>query len=172
MVERPASVPDGYLAVTPWVIVDGVPAFLDFLAAVFDAQEVVRLPGPDGRVAHAEARINGGPVMMFDSHDGWPPTPAFLRVYLPDVDGVVRRATAAGAVVVTPPTTLWIGDRVARVRDSWDNLLWVHTRVAEPTMEQLVAGPTDDDALRADRVVADTLVTEMRRRGRAARLWG
>jgi uncharacterized glyoxalase superfamily protein PhnB len=151
------------------VIVNGASAFLDFLSQVFDADEVVRMAQPDGRIRHAEARINGGPLMMFDSDEGWPDTPAFLRVYVDDVDEVRRRAEGAGATIVTPPTTLWIGDRVARISDPWNNLWWVHTRVAEPTMEQLTAGPPDDEAVAADALVADTLTAEMRRRGRRGR---
>jgi PhnB protein len=157
------AVPDGYLAVTPWAIVDGVPAFLEFLKDVFDAEEVIRLTGDGGRVAHAEARINGGPVMMFDSGEGWPATPAYLRAYVPDVDEVVHRAAKAGAGVVTEPTTLWFGDRIARISDPWGNLWWVHTRVFEP--DPAAYGPPDEAGAEAIAMVAATLETEMRRRG-------
>ena len=58
-------IPDGYQAVTPWVIVRGVPAFIDFLVEVFDAKETIRMYADDGvRVSHAEVRINGAPVMI------------------------------------------------------------------------------------------------------------
>ncbi len=152
-------------AVTPWIIADGVPALLAFLADVFGARETVRLtaPGSD-RVAHAETLIGGAPVMLFDSGAGWPPTPAFLRVYVADVDDTVRRAVAAGGAAVTEPVTLWFGDRVARVRDPWDNLWWVHTRVRTPSPADLAAGPPDAAAREAMAVVAATLDAEMRRR--------
>ncbi len=70
--------------------------------------------------------------------------------------------------MVTPPTTLWIGDRIARIRDPWDNLWWVHTRVAAPSEEELEAGPPDEEAREAIQMVGDTLDAEMRRRGAAA----
>ncbi len=165
----PPAVPDGCLALTPWIIADGVPDLLGFLAGVFGARETVRMtaPGSD-RVVHAETRIHGVPVMLFDSADGWPATPAFLRVYVPDVDVTVRRAVAAGATVVTEPVTLWIGDRVARVRDPWDNLWWLHTRVFAPSPEDLAAGPPGAAAEEATAHLAGTLHAEMLRRGRTA----
>ena len=164
MTDKPAPVPDGYLAVTPWVILDGASTFLDFLRQVFDAEEVIRLPGEDGRIVHAEARINGGPVMTFDTGPGWPATPAFLRVYVLDVDEVVRRAAAAGSRVVTEPVTLWFGDRIARIADPWDNLWWVHTRVFEPAPGTY--GPADEAGAADMATVGSTLEAEMRRRGR------
>lgn len=160
-------IPDGYLAVTPWVIVRGVPAFIDFLIEVFDAKEVIRMHAADGvRVSHAEVRINGAPVMMFDSADGWPPTPAYLRVYVPDCAEVLCRATLAGARVVTEPTELFFGDRVCRFSDPWENLWWVHTRVAEPSPEELTAAAGLPEAMNALRYVGETLEAEMQRRGR------
>jgi PhnB protein len=160
MVDKPVVVPDGCLAVTPWIIADGVAEVLTFLADVFGARETVRMTDPgSGRVAHAETRIHGVPVMLFDSGEGWPATPAFLRVYVGDVDDTVRRAVAAGAVVVTEPATLWIGDRVARIRDPWDNLWWLHARVGEPSMEAPAAGEAAMTEFR------ESLNREMRRRG-------
>lgn len=166
--DAPSFVPEGCLAVTPWIIADGVPALLDFLADVFGARERIRMTVPgSARVAHAETVIHGVPVMLFDSADGWPATPAFLRVYVPDVDNTVRRAVAAGAAVVTAPQTLWIGDRAARIRDPWDNLWWLHTRVAEPSPEDLAAGPPNAAAEASMAQFGDTLHQEMSRRGRA-----
>lgn len=163
-----APVPDGYQAVTPWVVVRGIPAFIDFLIEVFDAQEIIRMLADDGvRVSHAELRINGAPVMMFDSADGWPPTPAYLRVYVTDCAEVLRRATMAGARIVTEPTELFFGDRIGRFSDPWGNLWWVHTRVAEPSPEDLAAGPTTPEAAKALRYAGETLEAEMQRRGRA-----
>lgn len=166
---KPSSIPEGLTAVTPWVILDGVPRFLRFLVDVFDAEEVIRMPGPDGvRIVHAEARIAGAAVMLFDSDVTWPATPAFLRVYVDDCDAVVERAVAAGARIVTPPTDLWIGDRAARFADPWDNLWWVHTRMAEPTMEQLGAGPPTTDAAADMENFGTSLASEMRMRGERA----
>lgn len=162
------TIPEGYQAVTPWVIAQDVPAFIDFLVEVFDAKEIISMFADDGvRVSHAEVRINGAPVMMFDSADGWPPAPAYLRVYVPDCAEVLRRATMAGARIVTEPTDMFFGERIGRFSDPWGNLWWVHTRVAEPSPDDVAAGATTPEALEAMRYVGETLEGEMQRRGRA-----
>jgi uncharacterized glyoxalase superfamily protein PhnB len=167
------AIPDGYQAVTPWVIVQGVPAFIDFLVEVFDAGETVRMYAEDGvRVSHAEVRINDAPVMMFDATEDWPPTPAYLRVYVADCAEVCRRATKAGARVVTDPTDMFFGDRVGRFSDPWGNLWWVHTRLTEPTPEDLAASAATPEAAEALSYVGETLEAEMQRRGRDLRLGG
>jgi PhnB protein len=158
-------IPEGYQAVTPWVIVQGVPAFIDFLIEVFDAEETIRMYADDGvRVRHAEVRISGAPVMMFDSADGWPPTLAYLRVYVADCAEVLRRATLAGARIVTEPTEMFFGERIGRFSDRWGNLWWVHTRVSEPSVEDLAANATTSEAAQALRYVGETLEAEMLRR--------
>ena len=50
-------IPEGYHSVTPYLTVEGVPRLLEFVQTAFDAKEVSRVMGPDGRIAHAEVRI-------------------------------------------------------------------------------------------------------------------
>ena len=121
------------------------------------------------RVMHAEVRIAGAPVMMFDSADGWPPTPAYLRVYVADCDDVLQRARSAGARIVTEPTDLFFGERIGRFSDPWENLWWVHTRLAEPSPDELAASGASPEAAEAMRYVGETLDSEMQRRGLAFR---
>lgn len=162
-------VPEGYQAVTPWIIARQIPGLIDFLVRVFDAEEIVRMYAADGvRVRHAEVRINGAPVMLFDSAEGWPPTPAYLRVYVADCADVLRRAALEGARIVTEPTELFFGDLVGRFSDPWDNLWWVHTRVAEPTMDQLATAAQTPEAAEALRYLEETLEREMRHRAEAS----
>ena len=162
-------IPDGYQAVTPWIVARNVPGLIDFLVRVLDANETIRMYAADGvRVSHAEVRIDGAPVMMFDSGEGWPPTPAYLRVYVSDCAEVLRRAKLEGARIVTEPTDLFFGDRVGRFTDPWDNLWWVHTRVAEPSIEELATAAEMPAASAARRYVEETLEMEMQRRGIAA----
>jgi uncharacterized glyoxalase superfamily protein PhnB len=78
--------------------------------------------------------------MMFDAKPGWPPTPAFLRLYIPDIDATFRQALDAGAQEVTRPTDMLWGDRVARVRDPFGNLWWLMTHVEDV--------PPDEEARR------------------------
>lgn len=143
------TVPDGYHAVTPFVIVQGAGRFLDFMADAFDAVEIARVTGDDGAIGHAETRIGDSVVMAFDSKDGWPETPAFLRLYVADCDATYQRALAAGATSVTRPTDMSWGDRVARVRDPLGNLWWLMARMEEVSPEEMERRATDERYLDA-----------------------
>ncbi|MCR6490326.1 VOC family protein [Amycolatopsis sp. OK19-0408] len=124
-------VPDGYTTVTPWLIGRDTAALIDFLERAFDAEEIARVVGEDGKIGHAEVRVGDAVVMAFDSPDGWADTPAFLRLYVPDSEETQRRAIAAGATEVTRQTVLFFGDRVGRVRDPFGNLWWIQTRLED-----------------------------------------
>ncbi|WIV58657.1 VOC family protein [Amycolatopsis nalaikhensis] len=122
-------VPDGYTTVTPWIIGRDTAALIDFLKRAFDAEEIGRVVGEDGKIGHAEVRIGDAVVMAFDARDDWPDTLAFLRLYMPDSEETQRRAIEAGATEVTRQTVLFFGDRVGRVRDPFGNLWWIQTRL-------------------------------------------
>jgi uncharacterized glyoxalase superfamily protein PhnB len=124
-------VPDGYTTVTPWIIGHDTAGLLDFLKRAFDAEELARVVGEDGKIGHAEVRIGDAVVMAFDSRDDWADTPAYLRLYVPDSEETQRRAIEAGATEVTRQTVLFFGDRVGRVRDPFGNLWWIQTRLED-----------------------------------------
>jgi PhnB protein len=142
--------PEGYQTVTPWIVSRDTAQLLDFLAAAFDAQEIARVYNPDGiTIGHAEVRIGDAVVMMFDSADGWPDTPAFLRLYVEDSDAVYRRALEAGAVSVTEPTDLFFGDLVGRVCDPLGNVWWIQTHIEDVPLEELGQRAHEQSALDA-----------------------
>jgi PhnB protein len=130
------GVPAGYHAVTPWIISRDTARLLEFVAAAFGAEELARVV-VDGAIGHAEFRIGDSVVMAFDARPGWPDTPAFLRLYLPDADATFRRALAAGATAVTEMTAMHWGDRVGRVRDPLGNLWWLQTRVEDLDLAEI-----------------------------------
>lgn len=130
-------IPEGYHSVTPFVNVKGAARFLDFMAKAFDAQEIARVMTDDGRIGHAETRIGDSVVMAFDSKEGWPETPAFLRLYVEDCDASYQQALEAGGTSVTRPTDMPWGDRVARVRDPLGNLWWLMTRFEDVSLEEM-----------------------------------
>jgi uncharacterized glyoxalase superfamily protein PhnB len=99
-------IPEGYSSVMPWIISRNTARLLDFLKHAFGAQELSRLSHADGTITHAEARIGDSIVGCFDTREGWPETPCFLRLYVEDADAVYQQALAAGAVSVTEMTSL------------------------------------------------------------------
>jgi len=126
---------EGYGTVTPFVIVKGAAAFIDYTKRAFDAIEIARVDR-NGAIGHAEVRIGDSVVMLFDSKPDWPWTPAFLRLFVDDCDTTYRQAIAAGGTSVTEPGTVPWGDRVARVRDPFGNLWWIMTRLETLTEEE------------------------------------
>ena len=161
-----ANPPPGYGAVTPWIISADTARLIDFAKAAFGAEELARLPGPDGRsIGHAEIRIGDSVVMMFDARDGWPGTPAFLRLYVPDAAAAYRRALTAGATPVTEVTALFFGDRVGRISDPVGNIWWIQSHDEDVDPAELARRPQDPAAAEALRYVETSLDAAMRERG-------
>lgn len=94
-----SSAPDGYGAVTPYIIVKGAAAFIDFLVESFGAVERFRVPNDDGTLGHAEVDIDGTVLAMFDAKPDWPETPAYLTLWVTEstdtLDRELRRLAAA-----------------------------------------------------------------------------
>ena len=150
-------IPDGYHSVTPWIIGQDTAGVMDFLATAFDAVDLGgRVVDDQGRIGHAEMRIGDSVVMMFDQPD-WPPTPAFLRLYVPDTELALQNAVAAGGTVVTKPTHMFWGDVIARVSDPFGNLYWLHTRIEIVDEAELIRRYTDPKFLEAMTYVQSSL---------------
>lgn len=120
--------PQGYTSVAPYLIVDGAAQTIDFLVRALDAVELRRFPAPDGKVVHAEVRIDDTVVMLSDGAPGWPPLPAHVHVYVRDVDAAYRRALAAGATSVQEPVQKKDDDdKRGGVKDAGGTTWWIAT---------------------------------------------
>lgn len=121
--------PDGYSTVSPYLVLDGASATIDFLTEVFGATEIKRIAGPDGKLMHAEVRLGDTVIMLADGVEGWPPLPAHVHVYLEDVDAVYARALAAGAESVREPIQRENEDKRGAVRGPGGTTWWIATQV-------------------------------------------
>jgi PhnB protein len=121
--------PQGYTSVSPYLIVDGAAATLDFLINVFGAVELRRFPGADGKLSHAEARIDDTIVMLADAIEGWPASQAQVHIYVADVDATYQRALAAGATSVQTPVKKDDEDKRGGVKDTSGTIWWIATKV-------------------------------------------
>jgi PhnB protein len=121
--------PQGYNSVSPYLIVSDARATMAFLQAAFDAEPLRVIAGPDGTLRHAEARIGDTVVMLADAVDGWPAVPAYVHVYVADVDAVYRRALAAGAESVAEPVKKDDADKRGGVQDPGGTTWWLSTQV-------------------------------------------
>jgi PhnB protein len=139
------AIPDGYHTVTPYLIVKGAAKALDFYKKAFGATELMRLPGPDGRIGHAEIKIGDSPVMLADEHPEMgslaPQTPGKagvgLCLYVEDVDALAARATAAGATVVRPVQDQFYGDRSGTFADPFGHVWTIATHKEDVSSEEM-----------------------------------
>jgi len=127
------TIPDNYTAVTPWIISSSSEKLIEFLEGAFGAEEVrnSRIINENGVIIHVVVRIGDAMVMLFDSREGWAPTPSFLNLYVEDIDKAYQKALQLGATSVTDITALWFGEKVCRILDPFGNLWWINQRIEE-----------------------------------------
>lgn len=129
MSSAPTYKPAGYSSVSPYLVVDGAGATIDFLKSAFGATELRRFDGSDGRIHHAEVRIDDSVIMLADGNPSWPPQPAHVHLYLPDVDRAYTRALELGATSVQEPVRKDDPDKRGGVRDPGGTTWWISTQV-------------------------------------------
>ena len=124
------------MSVTPYLVIDGASAAIDWYRDVFGAEEVTRWTGGAGRIAHAELRIGDSAIFLGDEHVNYedihaPPriggTPVYLDLETDDVAGAYERAIAAGAVSIREPTDPDLAVQSAKLRDPFGHI-WLITR--------------------------------------------
>jgi uncharacterized glyoxalase superfamily protein PhnB len=131
-------IPDGYHSVTPYLTIPGVAKLLDFLKQAFEAQELHRMPRPDGAIMHTEVRIGDSRVMMGEPMGGCQPMFGSLYLYVHDVDAVYKRALQAGATSTSEPADQFYGDRSAGIKDPVGNQWWIATHKEDVPPEEIV----------------------------------
>jgi PhnB protein len=132
-------IPAGYPVLTPYLSVRGAAQAIDFYKAAFGAKEVMRMPGPEGKLGHAEVRIGEALVMLADEHgamDFLGPqarggTTVLLHLYVKDVDATLKRAVDAGGELVRPLQNQFYGDRTGSIRDPFGHVWHLATHVED-----------------------------------------
>lgn len=122
--------PVAYNTVSPYLLIDGADATIEFLKQVFDAVELRRFPDDMGRLTHAEVRIDDSVLMLADlPSPDWPPTASHIHIYVQDVDATYRKALAAGALPVQEPVKKEDEDKRGGVKDAGGTTWWIATKV-------------------------------------------
>jgi PhnB protein len=125
----PIYKPEGYNTVSPYFIVSDAAATIAFLEKVFFAQVLRKFPDDDGKLMHAEIRIDDTVVMLADSAPDWPPVASYAHVYVANVDATYRRALDAGAQSVQIPEQKGDEDKRGGVKDPGGTIWWIATRL-------------------------------------------
>jgi PhnB protein len=145
MAGKVKPIPEGYDAVTPYLIVKGAAAAIDFYKKAFGATERMRMPGPDGKIGHAEIQVGGANVMLADessemgtrSPQSVGGSPVGLVLYVENVDKTVEKATAAGAKVKTKVEDKFYGDRMGTIEDPFGHVWYVGTHIEDVSPEEM-----------------------------------
>lgn len=138
-------IPEGYPRVTPYLCVDGAAAAIEFYTSVLGAKERMRMPGPDGKVGHAELLFGDAVVMLADEYpemDIRSPTsiggsPVTIHVYVEDVDRVFEQAIAAGATELQAVQNQFYGDRSGQFVDPFGHKWNVASHVEDVPPEEM-----------------------------------
>ena len=138
-------IPAGYHSVTPYLSVRGAAQAIEFYKKAFGAKEIMRMPGPDGKVGHAEVRIGDSRVMLADEYEAMAflspqargGTTVNIHLYVHDVDAIVARATAAGGKLVRPVQDQFYGDRTGSIEDPFGHVWHVATHKEDLSMAEL-----------------------------------
>ncbi|MCW5621867.1 MAG: VOC family protein [Burkholderiales bacterium] len=122
--------PASYSTVSPYLVVNGADATIDFLKRVFGAIELRRFPGQAGKIMHAEVRIDDSVIMLADPVlPDWPAISSHVHVYVQDVDAIYRKALEAGASAVQEPVKKQDEDKRGGVRDAGGTTWWIATKM-------------------------------------------
>jgi len=145
-------IPEGYSTVTPHLVIGDAAKAIEFYKRAFGAEEVTRVPAPDGkRLMHAEVKIGNSRVMLADDfpefcggHSRDPKklgaSPVTIHLYVQDCDAAFDRAVAAGATVRMPIQDMFWGDRYGALTDPFGHEWSIATHKQDLTPKQIVEG--------------------------------
>ena len=138
-------IPEGYHSLQIYLAVEDAAKAIDFYKEAFGAEETVRMPGPDGKVAHAELQIGDSKLMLsdpFPHSNVRPPSErggatASIFMYVDDVDATFEQAQRAGATVVSELEDMFWGDRFGTVADPFGHSWAMATRKEDLSEEEM-----------------------------------
>jgi PhnB protein len=138
-------IPEGYPRLSPYLCVDGAARAIEFYTEVLGATEKMRMPGPDGKIGHAELALGESVIMLADEHPDigfLSPlriggTAVTLHTYVEDVDAVFERALAAGAKSLRPVENQFYGDRSAQFEDPFGHRWSIATHVEDVDPDEM-----------------------------------
>ena len=138
-------IPEGYHSVTPYLSIKGAAAAIDYYKEVFGATELFRMPGPEGKIGHAEIKIGNSPIMLADEYPDIEfvspqtlgGTPVGLMIYVDDVDTMFKQAISRGAKEVKPLQNQFYGDRSGTLKDPFGHVWTIATHVENVAPEEI-----------------------------------
>lgn len=145
MARKAKPIPDGYHSVTPYLVVDDAARAIDFYKKAFGAVEIFRMGAPNGKIGHAELKVNDSMIMLADemprmgtrSPKSLGGSTVGIFLYVSDVDNLFNQAVAAGAKVEMPLADQFWGDRYGKLTDPFGHSWSLATHVEDVAPEEM-----------------------------------
>lgn len=145
MAGKVKPIPEGYRSVTPYLILNDTAKALEFYKKAFGAEEIFRMPGPGGKIMHAEMKIGDSMLMLADEFPDYGSksaktlggSPVGIFLYVPDVDATFQQAVAAGATETMPLENMFWGDRYGKLVDPFGHNWHLATHVEDVAPEEM-----------------------------------
>ena len=139
------AIPDGMHCLTAYLTCDGASDAIAFYKKAFNAVEVSRIAGKDGKIMNAMIRIDDSRLMVMDEFPAMKAlgpkslkgSPVTIHMQVADVDAVVKQAVAAGATLHMPTADTFWGDRYAQLEDPFGHHWSVATHVRDVSPEEM-----------------------------------
>ena len=146
MTPKTKAIPEGYHAVTPYMIIKDAAAAITFYQKAFGATELMCVTDDSGKVRHAEIKIGDSPIMIVDEF----PEYSIMRsprslggasmhifLYVEDVDALFAQAIDAGAKELEPVENHSEGDRRGGLMDPFGHIWWIATHIKDVPLEEI-----------------------------------
>lgn len=137
-------IPERYQSVTPNLVCRNATSAIEFYKKALGATEVSRMPGPDGKIMHAELKIGDSAFFLHDpigpnaaNAEGTPGSGISLHLYVTDADAVFNKAVQAGARQVMPIADAFWGDRYGVVMDPYGHQWGIATHIEDVAPEEI-----------------------------------
>jgi uncharacterized glyoxalase superfamily protein PhnB len=145
MTEQVRPIPDGMHSLTPHLVCANAAAAIDFYVKAFNGVEQARLPGPGGKIMHAQMRIGDSIFMLADDFPDYgcvgplalKNTPVYIHLYVEDVDAAYARAIEAGGKPIMQVADMFWGDRYGQLEDPFGHRWSIATHKRDMTPEQI-----------------------------------
>ena len=138
-------IPEGMHTITPHLTCAGAADAMEFYKKAFNAVDQGRMPGPNGKLIHAQMKIGDSYFMLVDEFPEWGGkgpkmlggTPVAIHLYVNDADTIFKQAVDAGATVKMPIADMFWGDRYGVVIDPFGHMWSIATHIKDMSSEEM-----------------------------------
>jgi PhnB protein len=139
------------MPITAHIVVQGAERAAAFYREAFGAEEIARIPTPDGRLMSVQLRLNGAVLHLADEFPEMgvlaPPslggTAVVLALDVADADAVFAQALAAGAEARQAPADMFWGDRHGQLDDPFGHRWNITQHLRDVPHDEVVAAAAE-----------------------------